>query len=158
MKRHEKYQKRGGFLWKSEQLCNLVRADCGMICARPALPWPHSRYFIYFEMKAMAQSKAVSDRGFTKVSRMIFLPTSILCFPRFGREFAARSGDCSGSIHLISLAPPKFHTEDFAALLWAPVCFLPVRYPNPSVDLALNIPIKEAAAFYGLMSAWNNFS
>lgn len=106
----------------------------------------------------MAQSKAVSDRGFIKVSRMIFLPTSILCFPRFGRVFAARSGDCSGSIHLISLTPPKFHTEDFAALLRAPVCFLLVRYPNPSVDLALNIPIKEAAAFYGLMSAWNNFS
>lgn len=36
--------------------------------------------------------------------------------------------------------------------------FLLARLPNSSIDLALNILIKEAAAFYGLMSAWTNFS
>lgn len=36
--------------------------------------------------------------------------------------------------------------------------FFLARHPNPSVDSALNILIKEAAAFYGLLAAWNIFS
>jgi len=36
--------------------------------------------------------------------------------------------------------------------------FLPSRHPNPSLDLTLNIPMNKAAAFYGLMFAWNDLS
>lgn len=32
------------------------------------------------------------------------------------------------------------------------------KAPKSSAYLALHILIKETAAFYGLMSAWNNFS
>lgn len=45
-----------------------------------------------------------------------------------------------------------------ACLTWGSGTFLLSRYPNSSVDLALEILIKEAAAFYVLMSVWNNFS
>lgn len=63
----------------------------------------------------MVSSKAVSDRGFIKVSRMIFLPTSIFCSLRLGRVLAVRSHDCSGSFHLISLTLPWFYTEELVA-------------------------------------------
>ena len=161
MKRHEKCQKRGVFLWKSKQLCDLVRADCGMICARQervqrcpntapgtSLPWDESNGIKQSCIRQGLYQSIKND------------------FPSHPHTLFAevRASACSKESWLLRIHPSDIPRPSLvlyrglSCLTQGSSTFFLARHPNPSLDLVLNILIKRSSCFYGLMSAWNNFS